>query len=270
MKLKIDENGNAVLVDGKPVYVHDDGKEVPFDAVGTIGTIARLNKEAQTHREGRNTEAEARKTLEAQLKVFEGLDPEVARKALDTVSKITDGKLIDAGKVDEVRAAVGKTYEERMAAAATAHGSELSRMKADNERLTGQLHNEVIGGSFSRSKMIAEKLAIPPDLVQARFGSAFKIEDGKMVAQDGSGNKLYSRSRPGELADFDEALDMLVEQYPYRDHILKPSGAQGSGAQNQGNRGTGNNGKSISREQFDQLSPQAKSAHFKAGNEVID
>ena len=28
MKLKLDENGHVVVQDGKPVYVHDDGKEV--------------------------------------------------------------------------------------------------------------------------------------------------------------------------------------------------------------------------------------------------
>lgn len=27
MKLKLDENGNVVVQDGKPVYVYDDGKE---------------------------------------------------------------------------------------------------------------------------------------------------------------------------------------------------------------------------------------------------
>ncbi|MFK5041828.1 hypothetical protein ACI3P4_13205, partial [Glaesserella parasuis] len=27
MKLKLDEKGNVVVVDGKPVYTHDDGKE---------------------------------------------------------------------------------------------------------------------------------------------------------------------------------------------------------------------------------------------------
>lgn len=32
MKLKLDENGYVVVQDGKPVYVHDDGKEVAFDA----------------------------------------------------------------------------------------------------------------------------------------------------------------------------------------------------------------------------------------------
>ncbi len=51
MKLKLDENGHVVVSDGKPVYVHDDGKEVAFDAVGTVATISRLNGEAKSHRE---------------------------------------------------------------------------------------------------------------------------------------------------------------------------------------------------------------------------
>ena len=32
MKLKLDENNNVVVKDGMPVYVHEDGKEIPFDA----------------------------------------------------------------------------------------------------------------------------------------------------------------------------------------------------------------------------------------------
>jgi hypothetical protein len=78
--------------------------------------------------------------------------------------------------------------------------------------------------------VIAEKLAVPADMVQATFGNRFKIEDGKVVAYDANGNKIFSRARPGELADFDEALETLVEQYPYKDHILKGSGANGGGA----------------------------------------
>jgi hypothetical protein len=81
------------------------------------------------------------------------------------------------------------------------------------------------------------KLAIPADMVQARFGNAFKIEDGKVVAYDSQNNKIYSRARPGELADFDEALDVLVDMYPHKDSILKGSGASGGGAGSGGGGG---------------------------------
>src|SRR5674476_814050 len=97
MKLKLDDAGAVVLADGKPVYVHDDGKELPFDAA-TVATIARLNAEAKGHREGKER-------AETALKAFEGLeDPVAARKALETVKNFKDKQLVDAGEVERVKA----------------------------------------------------------------------------------------------------------------------------------------------------------------------
>jgi hypothetical protein len=216
MKLKLDENGHVVLADGKPVYVHDDGREIPFDAAGTIQTISRLNAEAKDNR----LRAEA---AEAKYKPFDGIeDAAAARKALETMKSLDQKKLIDAGEVETVKAEITKALQAQIDAASTRA-----------QTLEQQLYAEKIGGAFARSPLIVgdkAKLAIPADLVQARFGSAFKIEDGKAVAYDSQGNKIYSRSRPGELADFDEALDVLVDQYPHKDSILRSSGASGSGA----------------------------------------
>lgn len=213
MKLKLDANGNVVLQDGKPVYVHDDGKEVAFDAAATVATITRLNAEAKGHRE----RAEA---AEKTVKAFEGItDPAAARKAMETVANLDAKKLVDAGEIEKVKAEISKAYQGQL--------DELTTKAAAFEK---QLYDEKIGGSFARSKFIADKLAIPSDLVQARFGQAFRIEEGKMVAVDANGNKIYSRARPGELADFDESLEFLIESYPQKDHILKPSGANGGGA----------------------------------------
>ena len=252
MKLKLDDQGHAVLQDGKPVYVHDDGKEVAFDAVSTVATITRLNTEAKTHREGKEAAEKA-------LKAFEGIeDGAAARKALDIVSKLDQKKLVDAGEIDTVRNEISKAFQAQL--------DEIGTKAATFEK---QLYEEKIGGSFSRSKYIGEKLAIPADLVQSRFGSAFKIEDGKTVAYDNHGNKIFSRARPGEIADFDEAIETLVEQYPHRDHILKGTGSSGSGASNNGGNG-GQGNKSISRSQFDALDPVGKHAHVSAGGEVTD
>lgn len=213
MKLKLDDQGHAVLQDGKPVYVHDDGREIPFDAAGTVATITRLNGEAKTHRE-------RAETAEKSLKGFEGIgDGPAARKALDLVAKLDQKKLVDAGEIDTVRNEISKAFQ-----------SQLDEVTTKAAAFEKQLYDEKIGGAFARSKLIGEKLAIPADMVQARFGQAFKVEDGKTVAYDQHGNKIYSRARPGEIADFDEAMETLVEQYPYRDQILKSSGANGGGA----------------------------------------
>lgn len=213
MKLKLDENGNAVLQDGKPVYVHDDGKEVAFDAPATVATITRLNAEAKTHREGKEA-------AEKLLKGFEGIqDAGAAKKALEIVANLDAKKLVDAGEIEKVKQEISKAFQGQLDEANTKAAS-----------LEQQLYGEKIGGSFARSKFIAEKLAIPADMVQAAFGKNLKIEDGKIVAYDATGNKVFSRVRPGELADFDEALEVLVDQYPHKDHILKGTGANGGGA----------------------------------------
>lgn len=220
MKLKLDENGNAVLQDGKPVYVHDDGKEVAFDAPGTVATITRLNSEAKGHRE-------RAENAEKAVKAFEGIDdPAAAKKALATVANLDAKTLVDAGEIETVKTEISKAFQ-----------LQLDEVTGKAQTLEQQLYAEKIGGSFSRSKFIADKLAVPADMVQATFGQNLKVEDGKVVAYDAQGQKIFSRARPGELADFDEAIETLVSQYPHRDHILKSSGANGGGAQN----GGGNN-----------------------------
>lgn len=250
VKLKLDEKGNVVVVEGKPVYLHDDGKEVAFDAPGTVATITRLNAEARDHRV-------KKEELEAKFKLFEGIeDPEAAKKAVELIKNIDEGKLIAAGKVDEIKAAAKKAAEEQVAAANKAHTDELLKTKTERDKLQNDLFSEKIGGSFTRSKLIAEKFAIPADLVQARFGQAFKVEDGKVVAYDTSGNKIFSRTRPGDLADFDEALETIVDQYPFKEQILKGTGASGSGARPPGNGG----GPDLSN-----LSPAARLTAARAG-----
>lgn len=214
MKLKLDENGHVVVQEGKPVYVHDDGKEVVFDAPGTVSTITRLNAEAKSHRE-------RAESAEKSLKGFEGIaDPAAARNALDVVSKLDQKKLVDAGEIDTVRNEISKAFQ-----------TQLDEANGKVQTFEQQLYAEKIGGNFARSKYIADKLAVPVDMVQATFGQNLKVEEGKVVAYDAQGQKIFSRSRPGELADFDEAIETLVSQYPHRDHILKSSNANGGGAQ---------------------------------------
>lgn len=272
MKLKLDENGNAVLVDGKPVYIHDDGKEIPFDAARTVETISRLNNEAKTHREAKEAAEGQLSDVQKQIKVFEGLDPEAARKALGKLKDLDDGKLIESGKLDEVRNAAKAEYDSRLKQLQDEFGVKEGKLMADREALQGHLNNEIIGGSFARSKFISDKMAIPTDLVQAAFGKHFRVEEGKLVALDAQGNKMFSRARPGELADFDEALDALVQQYPNRDHILKASGASGTGssASAGGGGGGGNGSKSITRQQFDQMHPAEKMKAVKSGVAITD
>lgn len=261
MKLKMTEDGqHAVLKDGLPVYVHDDGKEIPFDAKTTVATISRLNGEAKTNRE----RAEA---AEAKLEPFKAItDIPAALKAIETVSKLDSKKLLDVGEVDKVRAEAKKAFDEQ------ARGIEEKYAPIVKERdsLKSALVSEKVGGSFARSKFIGEKLSIPADIVQARFGDAFKLEGDAVIAYDKQGNKIFSRAKPGEVADFDEAMEILVDAYPYKEHILKGTGASGGGAGGAGSGAGGGGKKALTRAQFDNMQPVAQRAHFKAGGSVVD
>ncbi|WP_426818238.1 DUF6651 domain-containing protein [Winslowiella sp. 2C04] len=250
MKLKLDANGHVVVENGMPVYIHDDGKEIAFDAAQAVGKITALNGEAKSHRE-------AKEAAESQLSKFSGItDPTKALEALETLTKIDQKKLIDAGAVDQVKADITKSFQ-----------AQLEEANSKSQKLEQQLYGEMIGGRFGGSKFIQEKMAIPADFVQSRFGNSFKIEDGKVVAYDGSGNKVYSRAKPGELADFDEALEFLVEQYPQKDHILKASGTSGGGSQ-QSQHQAGQ--KTMKRDAFDSLDIAGKQSALKDGVSIVD
>ena len=250
MKLKLDANGNVVVENGMPVYVHDDGKEIPFDAVAAMTKITSLNGEAKTHRE-------AKEAAEANLAKFSGItDPAKALEALEMMTKIDQKKLIDAGAVDQVKAEITKVFQQQ-----------LDEANGKTKQLESQLYDEMIGGRFGGSKFISEKMAIPAEFVRSHFGQNFKIEDGKVVAYDGQGNKVFSSTKPGELASFDEALESLVESHPQKDYILKASGNSGGGShQSQHQAGQ----KTMKRGAFDSLDNAGKQAALKDGVSIVD
>ena len=261
MKLKLNEQGQVVVQDGKPVYVYDDGRELPFDAAQTVQKISQLNGEAKAHRE-------AKEAAEAKLKGFEGIeDGAAALRAIEMMKNIDEGKLIAAGKVEEIKAAAQRTAQEQVAQATRDAEAKFKAVSEQNATLTSQLNNHIIGGSFANSKMIAEKLAVPHDIVQAMFASRFKVDNGKLVAMDQTGNPIFSATNHGEHADFDEALGMMINAYPHKDSILKGSGAGGSGAK----PGSGGGGdKSVSRQQFQGMSPTAQRDFMKDGGKVTE
>ncbi len=242
MPFKIDANGNIATqeVNGVklPVFVHADGKEAAFDADSTLATISRLNGEAKGHREGKEA-------AEKLLKGFEGItDPAAALKALALVKNLDEKNLIAAGDRDTAVSEAVKSVEEKYAP-----------IVKQAEELRGQLNSHLIGSAFSGSKFIAEKFAAPGpagvEMARALFEKSFKVEDGKLVAYGSDGNKIYSRTRHGELASAEEAIELLVDGYAHKAHILKGSGAQGGGAQGGGQGGK----RSYTRAQFDALSP---------------
>jgi len=259
--VEIEGKTYAEIQDNKPVYV-DDGKEVAFDAPGTVATISRLNGEAQGHRE-------AKEAAEKKLKVFGDLDPEKAIKAVETVESLDAKRLIDAGEKDKAIEQAVAAVEEKYAGKIKSLDESLQSMTGERDEMVNTLNGEMIGGAFSRSKWISENLTIPADMVEARFGKQFKIEDKKVVAYDMNGNEIFSKERPGEKAGFDEAMSILVDGYAQKDHILKGNGNSGAGSTNT-NGGDSNGSKVLTRAQYDAMNPGQRSVKMSEGYSVTE
>lgn len=234
MKLKLDQDGHVVLTDGKPVYEMEDGNELAFDAPGAMKKIHELNNES----------ASRRKDLEKfqeKFKLFEGIeDPEVAKKALETVANLDAKKLIDAGEVEKLKKQYTETFDTELNKTRQEHEKKVKEFEGQLKTKDSTIRNLIIGSHFAKSKYFAgenPKTTLPWDMAQEVFGKYFKPEqdksgDLKLVGYY-SGEKILSRdpARIGEPAEFEEAIGFLIDKYPQKDWILRnsPGGPGGSG-----------------------------------------
>lgn len=238
MSWKLDENNNIVLKDGDPVYVDANGNE---KTVG-VDTIARLNNEAKEHRV-------AKEEALAKLKAFDGIDAEKARAALETVAKLDASKLIDTGEVDKLKAQITQQFQ-----------SQLTEKDTAFNELKAKYENMIVDNAFSNSDFIRNNVAVPVDMFEAKFRNNFKVENGDVTAYGYDGSRLMSKTRAGEYATVEEAMQILAESHPQKDVILKANPGNGSGSGTGG--GSAGGGRYMKRSDFEKLSPvqQAETA----------
>lgn len=249
---KKDDAGNMIVDgEGNPIWVDANGGEKALRA----DAITSANNEARTYRVAK----EKAEGLLEKYKTPDGkmLDPDIAVKAVDTVSKLDLKALIDAGELDKVRDEVAKTFTTKL--------TDAERLIAERD---SQIGNMSIESVFSNSDIVRDRLAVPRDMFIDSFRKNFKYENGKTTAYDRSNNPIYSKKNPGEIADPQEALEILVDLHPQKDSIIKaiPVGGSGNGG-NGGNRG---GGRVMRRGEFEGLdaASQAKIGQQAAKGEV--
>lgn len=233
------DGDKIALQDGNPVWVNADGSE----SVLKHDTISNLRSEAQTWR----TRAEENLN---KLKGFDGLDAAKAREALDKLKKIDEKALIDSGEVDKVRDTIKSEYT-----------SQLSEKDKEIATLSTRISGMILDAAFNSSKFISENIAVPAEMFRDSFGKFFKVEDGKIIAFDRAGNRVMSKKSVGEFADFDEAIELLVDSYSQKDAVLKAPEHRGTG--NNGGGGGGGTGRVVRRADLASM-PPAKMADLMA------
>ncbi|TPG45707.1 hypothetical protein EAH89_26260 [Roseomonas nepalensis] len=114
----------------------------------------------------------------------------------------------------------------------------------------------VIESLFAGSSFVRDRLVVPAELLMTDFAHLFTVRDGVLLAEDRHGNAIYSPSRPGERASFEEAIEILVNASPDRDELLRQEVASG--------------GKAITRAEFESMPAATRAEHFRSGGTVHD
>ena len=216
MKLKLDDQGHAVVQDGKPVYVYDDGKEAAFDAPAAVTKIKTLSDD----RDGWRTKATEAETKVKEL--GEDFDVTAAKEALATVASLKDSKKAEADRIKEIQQAADRTLQEQLAKRDEDH-------KKVVDGLRGEVYDLRVGQQFSASKFLKDETVYTPQKAKKVWGDSFKVEEGAVVGYF-NGKPIYSREKPGEYAGFEEALRYMIENDSERDSILRSQAGGGSGA----------------------------------------
>lgn len=233
-KLKLNADGSAVVKDGKPVFVDEEkGTELPLDANEVFNKYHTLGEENKQWRL-------KCKEAEAALKQFEGLDLETVKANLDAVEKLKQVDMAKAGEIDKLKAEFQMLADKRLTETTQSYENKLKAISEKAQALESRLTKNTIRNHFLNSAFIKENVAVPPDMIEAAFGNRFKVtEDDKVIALGEDGSPMLSEKKLTEVADFEEALELMIKKYPHKDAILKNKQNPGGGM-NSGGRGIAN------------------------------
>lgn len=239
MKLKLDENGNAVVQDGMPVYEYEDGTEQPFDAAQTVSNfenkIANLTDEKDRH-------FNDKKAVEDKLKAFGRLTPQKAKEYASTVKKLEGQKLVDEHGLEQYQKQwteeVATSLNEEHQAKEESWLAEKENFEGTISNLQGIVYDQAVNNQFANHPYFSgdkPKTFYKPEHAAKIYGGSFKVDIGenkklKVYAVDPqTGKTLLSKKNHGEPASFNEAVELIVQQDAEHHDIFRAPARRGPG-----------------------------------------
>jgi hypothetical protein len=219
-KLVVDTDGHAVLKDGMPLYKYSDGTEQPLNLKDTINSYEnRINNLT----EEQDRFFQKSKTLEEKLQSYGKITPEVAKKYESTVKKLEGKELVDQHGLeayqkqwtDEVKSSINEEWtikENAWKEAETGLKNEIQDM--DKIIFDLAVNNKL--GTHPYFAGEGRKTVYRPKDAAKIYGDRFKVErEGtnlRVQALDRDGKVLLSKKNHGVPAEFDEAVELIVQQ----------------------------------------------------------
>lgn len=233
MPYKLDDKGQNVCVNGLPIFIKPDGEEIGLDGDQAFGKIQELNAENAARR----TALKAAEDKLAALPPEVLADPAAAVAALVAVKDFNKKDWVSVGEVERIRKEAQEGLQTQLRDVTTGYETKLK--KRDQE-----VYDLSIGGQYKDSAYVKEKLVLPPPIAHQTFsnqlvrdaegrivgGYGFERQDSGRIVGYLNGQPILSKAKLlGEPAEFDEALAVMVDNYPLREQILRGTPATGTG-----------------------------------------
>ena len=235
-KLKLNADGSAVIQDGKPVYVSEEGAEEAFDMNMAWNKIHTLNEENKARR------LEAEKLKES-YKIFEGLTPEEIAANKEAAAKLKEVELIKNKDFETFKNDLLATTQKKVDETERSWKAKFESVKGEAEKFSNLYNDTVLENHFLNSEYIKNELvpSFDGDVAKAYFGHKFRVdtENKRVYAVGEDGSPILSEAKLGNVASFDEAIALLIKNHPKKDAWLK-SKANPGGGMNSGGRGIAN------------------------------
>lgn len=249
-KLKIDDESKSPVFaepekEGempKPIYLNPEGKEIALDPVGMYNKIIEMGKNEKELRGNK-------KRLESQLELFADIDDisewkENADKAIETVKNFNDKDWMEAKKVEALKSDMKEAHDKKLAQVQESYQSKEVEFGETINKKDKQIRQLMVSAKFATHPLFSgsnPKTSLPPEIAETYFGKHFKVEekdDGslELMAYYDDGNPVYSHEKPGELANFHEAMYSIFDKSPFKDSLIKgkESGSGSGGGSNDG------------------------------------
>jgi hypothetical protein len=182
-----------------------------------------LVKEAETNRKGK---AEIQSQFEAIKSALGDRKIEDAVAALESVSQLSDKHQLDLSKATN---SLKEQHAKALTAIEQAKNEEIRKVKEEADEYRKKyayvLHNNRVVNSQVLAKTRYSD-SIGRNDAYNKFEKHFR-EDGTYV--DHNGVQIMSIKRPGQPADFDEAIAEIINAHPEADYIWTKPEARGSG-----------------------------------------
>jgi hypothetical protein len=264
LKIKVDADGKPVFNDdGIIVFIDEDtGAEQPIDVTASVMNNELLKDE---NIKRRKTNSELKEILKKyQTGEDDGtpiyLDAGAAMKAMETVKDLEAQKLLDTEGVEKLKASMDEAYQTKMKDLERGFKTQIEELTANMSAKDKTIFELMVVSEFAKSPTIRDKTLLPPDIAADYFGKHFRVEgegkDATVVGYFGD-EKILSKIKPGSPAEFEEALGVVIDQYPLKTQILR-GGEGGSGSPGGGTGDDKGKYGGLSPEEYAQLPPGEK------------